>query len=101
LQKAKEVLAASAYPNGFKSKIMYSNTSNTELICTALQTMLAKIGIDLTLQPGTSAANTQITMDGWQNGCLAWNVGIYPELEAGTLFFKQFLQGFGDIFKCG
>jgi peptide/nickel transport system substrate-binding protein len=95
LQKAKEVLAASGYPNGFKTKIIYGNASNTQVICTAIQAMLAKIGITLEMTPMNPSVMTQFAIDGWQNGCVTINVGFSPEKEPGR--FMQTILSRGAL----
>ena len=95
VQKAKEVLATSGYPNGFKTKIIYGNASNTQVICTAIQAMLAKIGITLEMTPMNPSVMTQFAIDGWQNGCLTINVGFSPENEPGR--FMQTILSKGAL----
>jgi peptide/nickel transport system substrate-binding protein len=83
LQKAKEVLEASSYPKGFKTDFMFGTVSNHPLIATAIQSMLAKIGIEMTLKPMTSAATTKLRIDGWQNGAYMVKFTTSTENEPG------------------
>jgi ABC-type transport system substrate-binding protein len=85
VQKAKEVLAASSYPNGFKSTLIFGEVSNARTICTAIQSMLSKIGIEMTLKPMTPAATTQLRIDGWQNGASYESIATALEKEAGRV----------------
>jgi peptide/nickel transport system substrate-binding protein len=83
VQKAKAVLATTSYPKGFNANIIYINYPINELVCTAVQSMLAKIGINLTLQPMGGAAYNQLRIDGWQNGIILDGLSIVPECEPG------------------
>jgi peptide/nickel transport system substrate-binding protein len=83
LQKAKQVLAASRYPNGFKMDLTYSTSYNNGLLAAAIQSMLAKINIQVTLKPVGSAQATALRSDGWQNGLLAIALGTDPAKDPG------------------
>lgn len=51
--KAKKLLAAAGYPNGFKVTMDYISISPYAEVAQAIQQDLAEIGITVTLQPGT------------------------------------------------
>jgi peptide/nickel transport system substrate-binding protein len=68
--KAKELLAAAGYPNGFKTTLYYQMgmvfRDQTALMA---QQMLKQVGIDAAIDPLNDARNVQISQTaGWQNG---------------------------------
>jgi peptide/nickel transport system substrate-binding protein len=50
-QKAKELLAAAGYPNGFKTTLTYPNQPSINDLATGVQGYLKAVGIELTLNP--------------------------------------------------
>jgi peptide/nickel transport system substrate-binding protein len=62
-EKAKQLLAEAGYPNGFKTKI--TTDQAREKIMTAVQSYLAKVGIDAQVVTVDSAKWTALTNDKW------------------------------------
>jgi peptide/nickel transport system substrate-binding protein len=82
-QKAKELLTAAGYPNGFKTKIIYATgLSDIASSCLIAQSYLKDVGIDVALEPLTSARFSQVAVEGWQNSLIAsqitFSVGYSP-----------------------
>ena len=80
VDKAKEYLAASAYPNGFSTTITYlSSDPNNETCCLFVQQCLAQIGITVELIPMTYAELNPIRYgysrldDGTKDYALMWS----------------------------
>jgi len=67
-QKAKELLTAAGYPNGFKTSLTYA-TGNAaqDAACTAIQRYLSDVGINVQLDPVTAPKFTQVMQQGWKN----------------------------------
>ena len=99
LEKAKELLAASSYPKGFKMNLWYpSGQGDLNSIFAGIQFTLAKIGIEVALRPIASAAVTKMRADGWQNGGVTVYVGIYPEKDLTRSMLNQFSK-YSMLFK--
>jgi ABC-type transport system substrate-binding protein len=62
--KAKQLLAEAGYPNGFKTKLLYTTNPDNDLIFTAVQGYLKAVGIDAELDPVQSARYDQIALQG-------------------------------------
>jgi peptide/nickel transport system substrate-binding protein len=68
--KAKQLLAAPGYPNGFTIQVIHSNTfSNADPIL-AIQSNLKDVGITLNITLITFPAWNDTVMKGWDNGLL-------------------------------
>jgi peptide/nickel transport system substrate-binding protein len=65
--KAKQLLTEAGYPNGFEMKIIGMNTGIDPAVCTAVQAMLAQVGIKATLDLQSAAAVNTIWAGGWKN----------------------------------
>lgn len=50
LTKAKELLASAGYPNGFNATMWTGNSQTSILLAQAVQSMLAKVGVQLSIQ---------------------------------------------------
>ena len=65
LETAKQLLSDAGYPDGFSSKLVYNaDSDDADLIATALQSMLAEVGINLTLEPYQNARFTEMERQG-------------------------------------
>jgi len=83
VQKAKDLLASSRYPNGFKADYIYQNQYNNGSLAAAIQAMLAKINVQVNLKPLGSAEATALRTEGWQNGLLQIALGSDPGKDPG------------------
>jgi len=86
IQKAKDVLATSKYPNGFTADLNYGVSSANTDLCTAVQAMAAKAGITLNLKSMSMAAAAAARNTGWQNGALLENQNTVVEKDPGRVF---------------
>ncbi len=88
-QKAKELLNAAGYPNGFKAEIIYTTGNpDQQSAWLAIQQYLKAVGIDITLNAGTSSKTSQYVSQGWKNGLLTFSGMVevgYPTIRAYTL----------------
>jgi len=73
--KAKALLAEAGYPNGFKTKI-YATDSSDRNVLVALQSYFSKVGIDASLEVVTSSAMVGIQSTGWVNGVIYIPLGF-------------------------
>jgi peptide/nickel transport system substrate-binding protein len=71
--KAKQLLAEAGFANGIKTTMLVVNTTDSVAIATALQAMLAKAGITVTLDVAENARYRQLTSPGgsFEGMCLA------------------------------
>ena len=73
-QKAKQLLTAAGYPNGFNTTITYQ--TGDDLInstCQAAQRYLNDVGIKVQLDPVAPPKFTQVMQQGWKNSMVACN----------------------------
>jgi peptide/nickel transport system substrate-binding protein len=84
VEKAKEVLTAAGYPNGFSAKMITMGSSNKGL---AVQADLKKIGIILEMEMADNAKFFDYCMKGWKNAILDTGYSI------GTNY-ASFLKGY-------
>jgi peptide/nickel transport system substrate-binding protein len=101
-QKAKQLLAAAGYPNGFKTDIWYpSGTTDLDSAYQVVQRYLAEVGITATLQPTTRTKNTQMYVQGW-DGMMNFGgqmeVG-YPALRVYRINLVKGSQEFSSIIR--
>jgi peptide/nickel transport system substrate-binding protein len=70
IAKAKQLMTEAGYPDGFKTKITFQTSSLNNLVYTAVQEMLRKIGIEVTLNPMQTVNQIFIggTWDGLMQG---------------------------------
>jgi peptide/nickel transport system substrate-binding protein len=68
LAKAKQLLAAGGYPDGFKTQLIGSNAGIFPIALQAIQGMLAKVGITADLNLLAPAALDALQKGGWKNG---------------------------------
>ncbi len=73
--KAKSLLTEAGYPNGFKTKI-YAQDNSDRNVLLAVQSNLAKIGIDASLEILQAAGMVGIQSSGWNNGVLFIQLGF-------------------------
>jgi peptide/nickel transport system substrate-binding protein len=70
-QKAKQLLAAAGFANGFKTTIYYeSQYTDIRDACVAAQSYLRSVGIDAQLQGIEMAKMTDLMTKGWKNGLI-------------------------------
>jgi peptide/nickel transport system substrate-binding protein len=83
--KAKALLAAAGYPNGFAINMECPNDRyvNDEAICTAAVSMLARVGITVTLRAQTKAVYMQTIMNNPVDSYLqGWSPNSWDAYEA-------------------
>jgi peptide/nickel transport system substrate-binding protein len=68
--KAKQLLAAAGYPNGFTIQIIHSNTFSNADPLLATQSNLKDIGVTVNINLVQFAAWNKFVTDGWDNGLL-------------------------------
>jgi peptide/nickel transport system substrate-binding protein len=87
VQKAKQLLEAAGFPNGFKCTLYMANIPPYSLLFPAVQNYLKAVNIDATLQAIDSAGYSQtIMMGGWKNGLtgIATQSGDAVKMLVGT-----------------
>jgi peptide/nickel transport system substrate-binding protein len=95
--KAKQLLAAAGYPNGFKTKLTYWSTPDYEQMTTAIQSYLKNVGIDADLDPIQIGKWNQIAAGGkWEGMIFGLNANIdvlalINQMYGGTGKFVQML----------
>lgn len=80
-KKAKDLLAAAGYPNGFKTKI-YASTTWDKDILVAIQTYLKDVGIDAELDLADAARMSDMQNNGWKNGLYIPTFPIIPNIRS-------------------
>ena len=74
--KAKNLLAAAGYPNGFSTNF-YAYHSTDPTYCDALQSYLGAVGINTKVNMITGTVNSQLmSVTGW-NGLMNGNCGVW------------------------
>ena len=69
--KAKELLKAAGYPDGFKTTFyVQADASNHRNYATAVQSYLKAVGIDLEIQLCDNAKLSSLKTEGWNNGVI-------------------------------
>lgn len=100
-EKAKQLLAEAGYPNGFKTTIICNPLGLNKDVVVAVQSYLAKVGIDAALEfPEFSKYQPSYLMGTWKNACLyqVWpgtanyNSIIYLYLRPNGPFLKSWLR---------
>jgi peptide/nickel transport system substrate-binding protein len=75
--KAKSLLTAAGYPNGFKTKLMYYTTPENDQVYTAVQAYMKAVGIDVELDPVQLGKWTQVVNGGkWEGMLVGTNTNI-------------------------
>ena len=75
--KAKQLLAAAGYPNGFKTKLMYYTTFENDQVYTAIQSYLKAVGIEVELDPVQLGRWTQVVNGSkWEGMLVGTNTNI-------------------------
>ncbi len=91
IERAKELMAASAYPNGFDLRLVV--TTGQDLAATVVQAQLAQIGINVnveTYDPGTAVPMMQ-----------KGEVDLSLRVGMGGASFRDGAQGINDVFAYG
>ncbi len=91
IERAKELMAASAYPDGFELRLVV--TTGQDLAATVIQAQLAEIGITVnveTYDPGTAVPMMQ-----------AGEVDLSLRVGMGGASFRDPFMGIGDVFAYG
>ncbi|MBN2061161.1 MAG: ABC transporter substrate-binding protein [Deltaproteobacteria bacterium] len=92
LEKAKELLTAAGFPNGFNTKwITPPWFGDAPLI---IQESLKKIGVNLVLEPVTNAKYWEIARTGWKDAILAGSVAPDPNFAAN---FRRTFPPYGNL----
>jgi peptide/nickel transport system substrate-binding protein len=77
VQKAKELLTAAGYPNGFSTKIMCN--PSYQLKATAIQAMLKDVGIIAAVETYSGPGLFEFMQKGWKNSILYF--GMCPDTD--------------------
>jgi ABC-type transport system substrate-binding protein len=93
-KKAKELLTAAGYPNGFKTRITY-RTTDTGYVFVAVQDYLKKVGIDAQLDVVSPTQYSKIINTGWENSLVYFYLpcgkGMDPASSLSTFFIGKSL----------
>lgn len=75
-EKAKQLLAAAGYTQGFKTKLIIGPQAERD-VTVALQTYLKEVGIDAELDIADSVRySTMMNTNGWKNGVMWSDIGL-------------------------
>ena len=75
--KAKQLLTAAGYPNGFKTKLIYYTTPENDQVYTAVQAYIKAVGIEVELDPVQLGKWTQVVNGGkWEGMLVGTNTNI-------------------------
>jgi peptide/nickel transport system substrate-binding protein len=90
--KARQLLAAAGYPNGFKTKLLYRTNPQDDQLFTAVQGFLQAVGIQADLDPAQTARYNQISSQGasWE-GLVVDAVKPSPDVTAALS--QQYMGG--------
>ena len=77
--KAKELLAAAGFPNGFKVNLITMGSSTDSL---SIQQYLLAVGIDVKLEPVDNAKFFNYLMTGWNNAMIAPGYGVSANIPS-------------------
>jgi peptide/nickel transport system substrate-binding protein len=78
-QKAKQLLAEAGYSSGFKTTIYSRNEPDHVTVNTAVQDYLKNVGIDASMNVGTTASIQEFQTKGWQNGLILFQFALPPD----------------------
>jgi len=78
--KAKQLLAAAGYPQGFKTKLMAIQAFTNPESVTAIQTNLNQVGITTEIDLMDIGRGMGTLMGGWKNGMMIAGTGLDPNL---------------------
>jgi peptide/nickel transport system substrate-binding protein len=82
--KAKQLLAAAGYPNGFDTKITFDSTkADYKSMFTVVQENLKQVGINVKLDAVDPARLSQTITGGWSDGMVHYRVPCSPEMDPG------------------
>jgi peptide/nickel transport system substrate-binding protein len=102
-QKARELLKAAGYPNGFKAELIYTTGNpDQQSAWLAIQQNLKDVGIEITLNAGTSSKTSQYVAQGWKNALLTLSAMVevgYPTIRAYTLNFVKSSNEYKSILR--
>jgi peptide/nickel transport system substrate-binding protein len=93
-EKAKQLLAEAGYPNGFKTKITTDPARAN--VMTAVQSYLAKIGIDAQIVTVDPAKWSALIADKWDGMILSYR-GLMPS-SVGFVVMNRFLSKDGSVY---
>ncbi|WP_204259651.1 ABC transporter substrate-binding protein [Lichenicola cladoniae] len=91
--KARALLAQAGYPNGFKTQIRAAAAGSNKTVLTIMQSGLAAVGIEASLQLLTGASASQ-ALTGWGSGMWYQTSGVYVDVAMQmAAIFPQGLTG--------
>jgi ABC-type transport system substrate-binding protein len=90
--KAKQLLAESGYPNGFKTKLTYLTTPENDQLNAAAQGYLKAVGIDAELDPVQRARWYQLAIQGGKWEGLIW-AGVSPNPDVSAALATRYAGG--------
>ena len=79
--KAKQLLTAAGYPNGFSTTITTTPSFDKDVLV-AIQTYLKEVGINVTLDIADTSRFNNIEINGWKNGMLITSTPITADLAS-------------------
>jgi peptide/nickel transport system substrate-binding protein len=92
--KAKELMTAAGYPNGFKTKLI--TWSYDQDYCLVVQQQLAKVGIQAEMDVQDNLKFLDAWMNGWKDACLVLSASSGPNFAASI---KQQFPPYGIFYK--
>ena len=93
-EKARQLLAAAGYPNGFKTKIVTDVRVRREILA-ALQTYWKEVGIDTEIDIADIARGTEMTLKGWK-GIL---IPGFPIAATTVSIVSRFIQNYPSYYR--
>ncbi|MBI4321606.1 MAG: hypothetical protein HY675_24185 [Chloroflexi bacterium] len=84
--RAKQLLAAAGYPDGFKTRIIAPNTAERDMLV-AIQSNLKAVGIDAQLEIVPRAKYDEYDLKGWNGGLLYMVMALEP--NAGNILARM------------
>ena len=90
--KARQLLAAAGYPNGFKTKLLYRTNPQDDQLFTAVQGFLQAVGIQAELDPAQTARYNQISSQGanWEGLVVD---ALKPNPDVTAALAQQYIGG--------
>jgi peptide/nickel transport system substrate-binding protein len=85
--KAKQLLAAAGYPNGFKTKLLYYTNPENDQVYAAVQNYLKAVGIDAELDPAQLGRWNQVGNGGKWEGMV---VGMAASIDVLALIDQNY-----------